>query len=151
VSAISYFSTNFSTDAFAEPRECHTAHFVTRWVDDTTAVVSADGEIDAANAQEFVAYAMRHRDRLHRLVVDLTGVEFFGTSGFSALHTLNVRTAGEDIYWALTPGPPVSRLLRICDPDGALPVYDSVSAALAALEAGDRRHKPLLKLVAESR
>jgi anti-anti-sigma factor len=144
VSAISHFS----TDSFADPRECHTAHFITRWVDENTAVVTANGEIDAANAQEFVAYAMRHRDQILRLVVDLTGVEFFGTSGFSALHALNVRTAGEDIYWALTPGLPVSRLLRICDPDGTLPVYDSVSAALAAVA---NRPKPLLKLVAEAR
>ena len=67
----------------------------------TPSVITAHGELDAANAQEFVDYALRHAARINRLVLDLSGVEFFGTSGFSALHTLNVRCAGESIEWAL--------------------------------------------------
>ena len=51
------------------------------------AVITAHGELDAANAQEFVDYALRHAAHIDRLVLDLTGVEFFGTAGFSALHT----------------------------------------------------------------
>ncbi|MGV0604262.1 STAS domain-containing protein [Mycolicibacterium sp. XJ1904] len=129
-----------------DTRECHTAHFATRRLEPETAIVSAHGEIDAANSQEFVDYAMRHATELERIVVDLSGVEFFGTAGFSALHTLNVRTAGEKVEWALVPSASVSRLLRICDPDAALPVCDSIETALT----DGKSTKPLLQLVPES-
>lgn len=128
-----------------ETSDCHTAHFTTRRLESDTAIVTAHGEIDAANSQEFVTYALRNAAQLERLVVDLSDVEFFGTAGFSALHTLNVRTAGENIDWALVPSASVSRLLRICDPDAALPIRDSIESALSA---GNR---PLLQLVPESR
>ena len=48
-------------------------------------------------------------------MLDLTGVDFFGTAGISALHTLNVRCAGEKIGWALVPstsGHPAAADLR---------------------------------------
>lgn len=141
MSAISHFTL---VDTIAEANECHTAHFASRELEPGTTVVAAFGEIDAANALEFVAYALRDGEHIERLVVDLTGVEFFGTAGFSALHTLNVRTAGEDIYWAMTPSVSVKRLLRICDPDAALPVFDSIEAAVEAVRA---RPAPSLKLV----
>ncbi|MEO3761543.1 STAS domain-containing protein [Mycobacterium sp. B14F4] len=130
-----------------EPTDCHTAHFETRQPQPDTSVVSAHGEIDAANAQEFVNYALRHADLVKCLVIDLSGVEFFGTAGFSALHTLNVRAAGEGIEWALAPSVSVTRLLRLCDPDSALPVCPSVEAALSAVQ---RAPKPLLQLVPEA-
>ena len=59
------------------------------------AVITAHGELDAANAQAFVDYALRHAAQTDYLVLDLTGVDFFGTAGFSALHTVNVRCAAE--------------------------------------------------------
>ena len=58
------------------------------------AIITAHGELDAANAQQFVDYALRHAPDTERLVLDLSGVEFFGTAGFSALHSVNVRCAG---------------------------------------------------------
>jgi anti-anti-sigma factor len=112
------------------------------------AVITAQGELDAANAQEFVDYALRHAAHLDRLVLDLTGIDFFGTAGFSALHTLNVRCAAEKIEWAMAPSAAVTRLLRICDPDSALPMSDSVDAALAAVQGEPRR---LLQLVSKPR
>ena len=131
-----------------EPTDFHTAHFATRRLRPDTAVVSAHGEIDAANAQEFVTYALRHAPLIKKLVIDLSGVDFFGTAGFSALHALNVRAAGDDIEWALVPSTSVSRLLRLCDPDSALPVCASVEAALAAAQGQPKR---LLQLVPQSR
>ncbi|WP_156425406.1 MULTISPECIES: STAS domain-containing protein [unclassified Mycobacterium] len=130
-----------------ESHDCHTAHFATRRLQADTAIITVQGQIDAANAQDLIDYALRHATELDCLLIDLSGVDFFGTAGFSALHTLNVRTAGEEIGWAMLPSPAVSRLLRICDPDAALPVSDSVEAALSALQ-GDR---PLLQLVPEPR
>jgi anti-anti-sigma factor len=111
-------------------------------------VITAHGELDAANAQEFVDYALRHAPHVERLVLDLTGVDFFGTSGFSALHTVNVQCAGEKIQWALVPSSAVTRLLRICDPDSALPICGSVDVALSAVQGEPRR---LLQLVAKPR
>ncbi|MGE2720886.1 STAS domain-containing protein [Mycolicibacterium celeriflavum] len=145
--SISHFSPSIPEAEFIETRDCHTAYFATRRPQPDTAIVAVHGEIDAANSRAFVDYAMRHAAELECLVVDLSDVEFFGTAGFSALHTLNVRTAGENIEWAMVPSASVSRLLRICDPDAALPVRDSVAAAMPA----DKDVKPLLKLVPKSR
>jgi anti-anti-sigma factor len=125
---------------------CHTAHFATQWLDSSTAIVTAHGEIDAVNAFEFAEYSLQYVGRMDKLVVDLTGIKFFGSAGFSALHALNVRCAANDIRWAMAPSKEVSRLLRICDPDATLPVSRGVNAALAAAAGESPR---LLQLVAE--
>ena len=135
-------------DSPIERVDTHAAHFATQWLQPDTAVITAHGEIDAANSQEFVDYALRHGDRISRLVLDMSGVKFFGTSGFSALHTLNVRCAGDAIEWASVPSAAVARLLRICDPDSTLPFYGGVETALSAVHGEPRR---LLQLVAEPR
>jgi anti-anti-sigma factor len=137
-----------SPESLIHPTDCHTAHFSTRWLQPSTAVITAHGELDAANAQAFVDYALRHAARTDRLVLDLSGVDFFGTAGFSALHTLNVRCAAEKIEWALAPSAAVTRLLRICDPDSALPICTSVETALSAVQGEPRR---LLQLVSKPR
>ena len=118
-------------ESLIEPTDCHTAHFATRWLRPSMAVITAHGEIDAANAQQFVDYALRHSAHIDRLVLDLTGVEFFGTAGFSALHSAAV-----------------PRLLRICDPDSALPICTSVDTALSAVQGEPSR---LLQLVSKAR
>lgn len=139
-----------SSSSLIEPappteRVHRTAHFEAVTASQPSAtVVTTRGELDAANSQHFSDFALRHA--AGALVLDLTGVEFFGTAGFSALHTLNVRCAGAGIDWILVPSAAVSRLLRICDPDAALPWSETVDSALAALEGGAR---PLLQLVAE--
>ena len=136
-----------SSETVIERTDCHGAHFATRWLHHSMAIISAHGEVDAANAQQFVDYALRHAPRTERLVLDLSGVEFFGTAGFSALHSVNVRCAGEKIQWAMVPSAAVTRLLRICDPDSALPISSSVDTALAAVQGEPRR---LLQLVSKS-
>jgi anti-anti-sigma factor len=135
-------------ESLIEPTDCHTAHFATRWLQPSLAVITTHGELDAANAQPFVDYALRHAAHIDRLVLDLTGVDFFGTAGFSALHTLNVRCAAEKIEWALAPSAAVTRLLRICDPDSALPICTGVDTALSAVQGEPRR---LLQLIAKPR
>jgi anti-anti-sigma factor len=125
---------------------CHTAQFAMRWLQPSTAIITAHGEIDAANSIDFVDYAVSHDERMGALVIDLTGVKFFGSTGFSALHALNVRCAERGIGWAMAPSKAVSRLLRICDPDSALPVHRSMETALAAVSGEPRR---LLQLVSE--
>lgn len=135
-------------NALIEPASAHAAHFATRWVQPDTAVITAHGEIDASNAQEFVDYALHHGAHIRRLVLDLSGVEFFGAAGFSALHTLNVRCAGESIEWASVPSAAVSRLLRVCDPDSTLPIRNGIAEALSAVHGEPRR---LLQLIPKPR
>jgi len=131
-----------------ESAVCRTAHFTTTWAEPTTAVVAVRGELDAANGLGFVDYALRHAGTMQRLVVDLSGLTFFSTAGFSALHTLNVRCVGQDIRWVLVPGNAVNRLLRICDPDAALPVCADADDAISAVHTAPPR---LFELVAEPR
>jgi len=135
-------------ESLTERADAHAAHFATRWSQPDIAVITAHGEIDAANSQELVDYALRHGDRIQHLVLDMAGLEFFGTSGFSALHALNVRCAAASITWAAVPSPAVSRLLRICDPDSTLPFFDGVATALSAVKGEPRR---LLQLVSKTR
>jgi anti-anti-sigma factor len=126
---------------------CHTADFTTRWLHPSVVIVSAYGELDAANAQGFITYALRAAEAVKRLVLDLEGVDFFGTAGFSALHTLNVRCAAHGAEWAMVPSKAVSRLLQICDPDATLPMAPNVETALAIIHGETR---PLLQLVPET-
>ena len=139
-------STAITTPRPVDRRDSNTASFATRWPQPAVAVITATGELDASNAQELVDYALRDADRTQRIALDLTGIEFFGTAGFSALHTLNVRCAGAGVDWVMVPSAAVSRLLRICDPDSTLPIAATMSAALTALQADQRR---LLQLVTE--
>ena len=74
------------------------------------------------------------------LALDLTGVDFFGTAGFSALHTLNVRCAGAGVEWVLVPSNAVSRLMRICDP--GFDVADRGDDARRRLSHASRRTAP---------
>jgi anti-anti-sigma factor len=139
-------STAITTTRPADRRDSRNASFATRVLQPSVAVVTAKGELDASNAQQLVDYALRDAESTQRLALDLTGVGFFGTAGFSALHTLNVRCAGAGVEWVLVPSTPVSRLLRICDPDSTLPIAPTMSAALTHLQADQRR---LLQLVTE--
>jgi anti-anti-sigma factor len=100
----------------------------------SVAIVSAYGDIDATNASVLTDYALVNAARCRGLILGLSGVEFFGTEGFSALHRVSVRCARAEIGWMVVPGATVSRLLRICDPHGSLPSVDTVGAALANLQ-----------------
>src|SRR6185437_10849873 len=117
--------------------ENHSARFSARWEEDRV-VITADGELDASNATQFADYFDLCIADSTPLVVDLSGLEFFGTAGFSALHLINVRCAGANLRWAVVPSKAVSRLLRICDPDHALPLIASVRAMPDADGPGDR-------------
>jgi anti-anti-sigma factor len=126
---------------------CGTAEFSTFWMPPSTAIITARGELDAANATEFVEYAWR-AGRVEHLVLDLTNIEFIGTAGLSGLDVLSVRCSAGDVKWALVPSRAVTRLLEICELEATLPVQPDIAAAFAAV-AGEGA--PLLELVAESR
>lgn len=116
-----------------------TADFTARR-NSSAAVVSAHGELDAANADQLAEYVQRCIADRQWLTLDLRELEFIGTAGFSALHRINVVCSAAGTHWAMIPSEAVSRLLRICDPDGILPV-------MAAPDDGAQPDRRLLQLV----
>ncbi|BBZ79901.1 sulfate transporter [Mycolicibacterium anyangense] len=126
--------------------DCHAARFTTHWPDPAVGIVTVSGELDASNSVEFAAYVEQSAADGVRLVLDLSTLEFFGTAGFSALHTINVRCAHSGARWALVSGEAVARLLRVCDRDKVLPVAGTVPEAITLLDGEPRR---LLQLVPE--
>jgi anti-anti-sigma factor len=111
----------------------HAARFDARWTTSSVAIVSAHGDIDGANACSLTDYAVANAVRCRGIVLDLSGLEFFGTEGFLALHRVSVCCARAGIGWVLVPGAAVRRLLHICDPHGSLPAVGTVGSALAIL------------------
>jgi anti-anti-sigma factor len=132
-------------DAIFSTREKHQlARLDTHWTKSSVAIVSAHGDIDGTNARTLTEYSLADVVRCRGLILDLTGLKFFGAAGFSALHRISVCCARAGTGWALVPGAAVSRLLRICDPDGLLPAVDTVSAALASLQ-GSASDTPIVR------
>lgn len=128
----------------SEPWENHTARFTAEW-GPLTVVISAHGELDASNAAQLADYVRRCVAPPKSVIVNLSDVEFFGTAGFSALHTINVRCASVGVSWAVVPSKAVTRLLRICDPDHALPLAESI------LDSVDDSKGRLFQLVSQPR
>lgn len=123
--------TNFSTP-LPTPAKGQLARMETHRVKLSVTIVSVVGDIDQTNALTFSDYSLGQLVSCHGLILDLTGVEFFGAAGFSELHRISVSCARAGITWALIPGTAVSLILRVCDPDGLLPAIDTVSAALTS-------------------
>lgn len=134
--------------AISHSHDCHAARFTTHWTDDTVGIITAQGELDASNSADFADHVEECASAGTRLILDLSPLQFFGTAGFSALHTINVRCANASSRWAVVGGDAVARLLRVCDPDHTLPVAASVPEALTMLDGEPRR---LLQLVPEPR
>ena len=101
-------------------------------------LVSAEGEIDACNARDLAEYIEGVLDAKRSLIVDLRGLSFFGTPGFSALHYVNVTCSRRDMNWVVVPGREVSRMLRICDPERGLPVASTLETAITAVSRPPR-------------
>ncbi len=115
----------------SQPWEDHTARLEIRRLNSFVAIIGAHGEIDASNASILAEGTLGHFTGCRRLILDLRGLDFFGAKGFSALLKVAAGCARAGISWALVPGAVVSRLLRICDPQGVLPAANSLVAALA--------------------
>jgi hypothetical protein len=96
-------------------------------------VVAANGAIDVTNARATTDHVLSQAMCGCGLILDLRAPDFFGTEGFLALHRVAVGCAHTGTAWSLVPGPVVTRLLRICDPQGLLPAADTVDAALATV------------------
>ena len=132
-------------------QQCRTAQFSMQ-CDASGTLVTVDGELDAANADQLASYVQRNVSRTKRVILDLRGLEFIGTAGFTALLRINVSCSAAQVRWAIAPSPAVSRLLRVCDPDGTLPVTEpTAEPLLAAGSAAGHQERPLLQLVPKAR
>jgi anti-anti-sigma factor len=116
-------------------------------------LITVDGELDAANVDQLAAYVQRSAIRSKRVILDLRGLEFIGTAGFSALHRINVVCSATETSWAMVPSAAVTRLLRVCDPDGTLPATTPAEEPLlqSVTSRADKASRPLLQLVPQSR
>ncbi len=124
----------------SQPLQGHTARLASRRLRSSVAVIRAHGGIDASNADTLVEYTLGHLMRCRGLILDLRDLDFFGTEGFSALHRISVCCARASIGWAVVSGEAVSRVVRICDPEGLLPAACTVEAAMATVQ--DQPHRP---------
>lgn len=132
-------------------QQSRTAQFTARWGPSGT-LITVDGELDAANADQLGAYVQQSTSRSRRMVLDLRGLKFIGTAGFSALHRINVACSAAHVSWAMAPSPAVARLLRVCDPDATLPVTTpQAEPLLEPLWVEEEPPRPLLQLVTEPR
>jgi len=123
----------------SQPWQGRTVRLASRRHRSSVVVVSAHGGVDASNADTLTEYALGHVLRCRGLILDLRGLDFFGTDGFSALHRVSVRCARVGIGWAVVPADTVSRVLRICDPQGLLPAVCTVEAAMATVQGQPHR------------
>lgn len=111
----------------------HAARFDARKTMSSVAIVSAYGDIDGTNASTLAEFALASAKRCRALILNLGGLEFIGTDGFSALQSVSAGCAESGTGWVLVPSAAVYRLLRVCDCQGSLPAVDNVDAALANL------------------
>lgn len=120
------------------PRPFHPAEYTSARIGTAMVSVIGVGDLDAHNARSLVQYVESVLDGNRKLILDLRGLTFFGTQGFSALHHVNVTCSRRDVFWVVVPGPEVDRLLRICDPDAGLPVAETLESAIAAVSRAPR-------------
>ncbi|MCV7282755.1 STAS domain-containing protein [Mycolicibacterium flavescens] len=118
----------------------HRGTFSATHAQNWTVVVTVDGEVDAANSRALATYVEGQVAGARRLVIDLRLVDFFGTTGFAALHYINVICSRNGIDWQVRCGRQVRRLLAICDPACTLPL-EKTRSLLDEIDtgAGDRQ------------
>ncbi|WP_422605771.1 STAS domain-containing protein [Mycobacterium sp.] len=124
----------------SQPRERHNTRLAYRRLRSSVSIISAHGHIDASNADVLIEYVQGHLRGYRGLIIDLSGLDFFGTEGFSSLHRVSVCCARVGLGWAVVPSEAVSRVLRIVDPQGLLPAAATVEAARVAVR--DQYHRP---------
>ena len=128
---------------------CGDGVFLSSHAQSGATVITATGEIDASNIASFTNYTRHYLSGDRAIVIDLTGLDFLGAQGIPALLDIDARCGDGGVEWAVVPGRPVSRLLRICDQDGRLPAVASVDEALERFSSPSRTVR-LLKLVTKT-
>ncbi|MFE9580026.1 STAS domain-containing protein [Nocardia sp. NPDC006044] len=98
------------------------------WVG-TTAVLTARGEVDAASAPQLQSGIEEALDRTPPvLVIDLSGVGFFGSAGLSVLLLALEKLAKDSLR--VVASPQVRRPIEVTGLDGMLDLFETLPAAL---------------------
>ncbi|MDT5340790.1 MAG: hypothetical protein QOD90_6295 [Mycobacterium sp.] len=118
--------------------------FATSFIRPSMTLIAATGEVDAVNALALSSYVEAVLESTSRLIVDLRQLDFFGTQGFSILHRINVMCSRHAVNWVVLAGAEVDRVLHICDPDGGLPVSNTLEGAITAVTRPPRSHLRLV-------
>jgi anti-sigma B factor antagonist len=103
---------------------------------DGVRLLEAFGELDVATAPRLCALLDAARiQRVRRVVVDLTGVDFCDSTGLRALMgaSTELRVGGGHLAVAVLSDGAVSRLFDITGIRENLPTYDTQSGALASV------------------
>src|SRR3954453_22688007 len=103
---------------------------------DGVRLVEVFGELDLATAPRLCSALDAARiDRVKRLVIDLTGVDFCDSTGLRALigASTELRVGGGRLAVSCLVGSPVERLFDIVGARETLRVHDTTDAALASL------------------
>jgi anti-anti-sigma factor len=132
------------TPPATSPRRDDRIHLQRCIIGSSIVLITAGGEVDAANALELGRYVETDLESTSRLIVDLRELTFFGTQGFSILHRINVMCSRHAVNWVVIAGAEVDRLLRLCDPDACLPVARTLDEAVTAATRPPRNHLRLV-------
>ena len=111
-------------------------------------VVGVTGELDSCNIHHLNDYVHACIAGRRALVLDLSQLGFLAAQGITSLFDIADECALAGVEWVLVPGHAARRLLRICDPDGRLPLASSIDEALQRIPARVRP-QALLQLVAK--
>ena len=117
-----------------EIQRCGLAVFSAQNLAAARVLVSVTGDVDATNSHGLGRFVQRHTRVSKQLILDLTGVDFFGSQSFTALYYASVQCARRDVDWLIVAPPAVERIVRVCDPDAALPVVPAITDALERLD-----------------
>jgi anti-anti-sigma factor len=97
-------------------------------------VVTIRGEIDAVNADQVGEHVRRFVLGTDPVVLDMSGVSYFGPAGISLLHTVDEECRAAAVEWTLVPSPAMVELLGEggAEHDGGaiFPIARSTHAAL---------------------
>lgn len=97
----------------------------TKWLSPYVVRITAVGGIDAASATDFARYVFRYAANSRRLILDLSGVEFFDTAGLSALTTIDRRCAQATVNWMVVASRAVSLAIEVAGLPKQLPIARS--------------------------
>ena len=87
----------------------------TQWPNFDVALVSVEGEIDAATCRDLLDYALSKALLCRLLVLNLERVRFLSCSGYDTLRTLERRCAMADVELSVLHGQSATRILQICE------------------------------------
>jgi anti-anti-sigma factor len=87
----------------------------TEWLNAHAVRIVVAGDVDASNFTELADYVFRRAANCRRLVLDLRGVEFFGTAGVNVVSMVNARCTHANVEWTLLANPRVTKVLRVCE------------------------------------